>query len=177
MSPEGADAFLMRFYGSALARPFLNFDERNYADIMNRMSAIVALPYYEANQAAEQLTEEIDSLPRTRYLSRMLLPAITRVTEVHALNEARTGLMQVGLAVEQYQGRYGVYPESLEAIVPMLNGSMPLDPYTGQPFVYEPRPNSFVLYSARGSTVSSTVRHDPRYADARGNIVWRGSRR
>ncbi len=176
MSPQGAEVFLMRFYGSALARPFLNLDERRYADIMNRMSDIAALPFYEANQAAEQLTEEIANLPRTRFLSRVLLPATARVTEAQARGEARMGLMQIGLAVEQYQGRHGVYPDSLAAIAPMLNGAVPLDPYTGKPFVYEPRPDGFTLYSARGSAISPNERSHPQDADAQGNIVWRGSR-
>lgn len=166
------EAFLMYFYGSVLARPLLNMDEDVYASTMNRVSDATALPYYEAKPIFDQIEEDIAALPRTRILSRMLLPNITSFADAQARHEATLGLMQVGLSIEHYHGQHGVYPETLEEIAPILNGPIPIDPYTGQPFVYEPGQDEFTLYSARGSVVGPG-RPVPPYYNAQGNIVWR----
>ena len=161
MSPKGMDAFLMRAYGSLLARPFLNLDEEAYADIIGQVNEVAQLPFYEAMPEMERISHEIENLPRTRVLTRMALPSLTRIVEQQARYEAQLGLMQVGLAVEQYHGQNGNYPETLDEIAPTLGGAIPMDPFTGQPFVYEPHNNSFTLYSVSGN------------GNARANIVWR----
>ena len=97
----------------------------------------------------------------------MLVPGFTRYAEHQAFHEAQMGLMQVGLTVEQYHAEHGAYPQTLDVI----GGGLPLDPYTGQPFVYEPGTNGFTLYSARGSMVPAEE-YNP-LIDSNGNIVWR----
>ena len=176
MSPQGMDAFLMRVYGSGFARPFLNMDEETYADIMARMSDAARLPFCEAKPLLDQINTEIDDLPRTRFMSRTLLPALTRAAESQARHEAQLGLIQVGLAVELYHAQNGEYPRTLDQVAPTLGGTIPLDPFTGQAYVYEPSGGSFVLYSAMGSAVDMGGRSRPQSMDEQGNIVWRGPR-
>ena len=169
MSTSGVDAFLMQLYGSILARPFLYMDQESYADIMERMTDSMQLPFYEAQPELEHLTNDIESLPRTRVLSRMLLPALTRAAEAQARHEAQLGLMRIGLAVELYHDQTGEYPQTLEEVAPTVGGEIPLDPFTGVPFVYESHGDRFTLYSARGSVVSPVVS-----SYNTDNIVWRG---
>ncbi len=175
-SQRGADAFLMRVYGSVFARPFLNMDEETYADIMARMSDAARLPFYEAKPLLDQISTEISELPRTRFMSRTLLPALTRAAEAQALHEAQLGLMQVGLAVELYHAQNGEYPRTLDQVAPTLGGTIPHDPFTGQSYVYQPSGGGFVLYSAMGSAVDMSGRSRPYSMDEQGNIVWRGPR-
>ena len=173
LKPEGADAYLMHYYGSTLARPLLNMDEDVYAETMNQMSEAMLLPYYEAKPILDRINADIAELPQTRVLSRMLLPDIPGVADAQARHEATLGLMQVGLSIEHYHGQHGTYPETLEEIAPILGGPIPIDPYTGQPFVYEPRQNDFTLYSARGSVVGPGNRPVPPWYNEQGDIVWR----
>jgi hypothetical protein len=163
------DDFLVQFYGSILARPFLYMDQEDYANIMERMTDTMKLPFYEAQPELERINDEIENLPRTRVLSRILLPALTRAAEAQARHEAQLGLMRLGLAVELYHDQTGEYPQTLEDIAPTVGGEIPLDPFTGMPFVYEPSGDRFTLYSARGSIVSPVVS-----SHNTGNIVWRG---
>jgi len=169
---NGMDTFLMQLYGSFIARPFLYMDQEAYADIMGRMTDAMELPFYEAKPELERINTEIESLPRTRVLSRMLLPALTRTAEAQARNEAQLGLMRLGLAVELYHEQIGEYPQNLEDVAPTVGGEIPLDPFTGMPFVYEPRGNRFTLYSAMGSVVGPVP--SSYNTDSHGNLVWRG---
>lgn len=156
---EGAESFLWRVYGSAVARPFLNMDETAYARTMNSVTDAMALPFYEAEPLLEQALRELDALPQTRVMTNMMTPGFFRMAHVQARKEAQMSLLQLGLAVEHHYGEHGAYPETLEQVAPILGGAIPLDPYTGQPFVYQPRRGGFTLYS-----------------DCKdGHIVWRGT--
>lgn len=177
-SNVGMDPFLLRLYGSPIARPWLNMDEEEYADIMSRMGEAARLPFYEAKPLLDEIESDIQSLPRTRVFSRTLLPALTRAAQAQARHEAQLDLMRLGLALEQYYAQNGQYPPTLDAVASAVGGALPLDPFTGQPFVYQPSGNSFTLYSAMGSVVEVTNRPQPGAGiDENGNIVWRGGRK
>jgi len=54
---------------------------------------------------------------------------------------------QTGLACRLYKSRTGAYPESLEALVPGILKEVPIDPFTGKPFVYRREGEGFIVYS------------------------------
>lgn len=167
---------VMLVYGS-IGLPLLDRDEELFVDIMQRMTEALRLPYYQAQPALEQIQSEVDNLSYINLISRpylrTLVPAQARIPETQARCEARLGLMQVGLAVEQYHAEHGAYPATLDEVAPTLGGSIPHDPYTGEPFIYEPGPDGFTLYSNRGSVVEHNPARPGRGFDDRGNIVWR----
>jgi hypothetical protein len=177
MEYEGMmNRLLMRVYGSVLARPLLNLDESTYAGLIDRLGDTLDRPYYEVKPLLEQISAEVDRLPSTRIMSRFLFPALTNAAEIQAQQQAYIGLMQVGLAIEQHHAQHGQYPRNLDDIAPALGGTVPLDPFTGQPFVYQPLSGTFLLYSAMGSAVDFSQRQRPGLVDEQGNIVWRGQR-
>lgn len=51
-----------------------------------------------------------------------------------------------------------------------LGGEVPVDPFTGQSYVYIPKENTFLLYSLGRNQQDDDGRHD--YHE--GDIVWRG---
>lgn len=51
------------------------------------------------------------------------------------------------LALQAYYAETGRYPERIEALVPRWLPVLPVDPYTGRPFVYQPSPEGYKLYS------------------------------
>lgn len=173
---ERADSFVMRLYGS-IGRPLLNQDEEIYVDIMERLSDTVRLPYYEAQPVLEQLHREMGNISFIRLMTRptlhILAPTYLRMPETCARCEAELGLMQIGLTVEQYHAQHGEYPQTLEEIAPALDNTLPLDPYTGQGFVYKPQADGFILYSARGNIVPPDENRTVRGLNEQGNIVWR----
>ena len=165
------DNLFLSVYGSVFARPWLNMDEEMYADTISRMGEISRLPYYEALPQMKEIDTQIEELPRTRVLSQILLPALTRAIEAQARVEAEIDLMQIGISVEQYHASTGDYPATLDVISPSLGGSVPVDTFTGQPYHYQLSGGSFLLYS-----VGSNLTDDGGTFDFRkGDIVWRGT--
>lgn len=55
-------------------------------------------------------------------------------------NQSIFNLAQIACALERYYLRQGVFPASLSALEPDLMAAIPLDPTTGKPIIYEPRP-------------------------------------
>lgn len=176
MEEAGSDVwagrFLLRAYGSVIARPWLNMDESTYADIMAQYTEAAQLPYYQAKPLIDRISEEIQNLPGTRLLSRLFLPNIDHACEAQAVNEVRLDLMRLGLAVEQHHAQTGHYPDTLEQVAPILGGDLPIDPFTGQPYIYEPGQETFTLYCPMGTVIDLT-NWRPAGSDEQGNIVWR----
>jgi hypothetical protein len=169
-STNTRERVLMGIYGSVFARPWFNMDEETYAETTSRLTEISRLPYYEALPQMQELDKEIEGLPRTRVLSRILLPALTRAIEAQARVEAELDMMQIGISVEQYHANTGSYPATLDTIAPSLGGSVPMDSFTGQPYHYQLSGGSFLLYS-----VGSNLADDGGTFDVlQGDIVWRG---
>ena len=158
-----------RLYESPLGHPWVNMDESMYLDIMNRLTAAAELPYYEVHPQLEQIESEMVDPPRTRPLSAILMPS-PRSFLAQARHEAQLDLAQMGLLVEQYQAEYGMFPETLDAIAPGLDGSVPVDPFTGEPYRYEPSGDTFLLYSVGENMTDDGGQHDMR----EGDVVWRG---
>lgn len=168
------NSFLERFYGS-IGRPLLYTQEEIYVDIIEQFSEAARLPFYQAQPELERIQEEVMDISYIHFIVRfplqMTIAPYCTLTEFCARSEAQMGLMQIGLTVEQYHAQHGGYPQTLEEIAPALGGTLPIDPYTGESYVYKPHGDNFTLYSARGSI--ETPGKNPRGSDENGNIVWR----
>ena len=168
-----ASFFLRYLHGSLLARPLRNIEEMNYIEITTRKSNAMQLPFYEAKPLLKQIDIDIENMPRYWLMAQTLLMLKTENFRIQAQYEARLGLLQIGLAIESYYGQHGEYPQTLDEIAPLFDDPIPLDPFTGQPFVYELHDKGFTLYSAMGSATDFTDHKPPAWADSHGNIVWR----
>lgn len=86
-----------------------------------------------------------------RTVENILYPYIVNVNAIHRVFyqvKARRGALLTVLAIRQYQDRSGRLPESLETLVTAgLLMEMPMDPFSGQPLVYQSTGSSFQLYS------------------------------
>ena len=171
---RGTNGFFGSVYGSVFARPWLNMDEETYVNTIQRFAEIAQLPYYEALPHALEIEQDTADLPRTRIFSRPFLRSLVHSfagsIECEARHEAMLDLMSIGISVEQYRATTGNYPATLDAISSSLGGNVPVDPFTGQPYRYEPSDTSFLLYS-----VGPDLTDDGGTPGSRtGDIVWRG---
>ena len=152
------DVFFL-FYSTA-GRSLLNRDQLISTGFGERVSDALRLPYYEGYVILEEIQKDIEDTPWIYFFSRFMtggifFPIWLQASDSCACQESQLGLMQIGFALEMYQEQQGEYPQNLEDITPILGCSPPNDPYTGQPFVYEPHQDSFTLYSARGNLIPS----------------------
>ena len=54
---------------------------------------------------------------------------------------------QIALACKIYMHREGRFPEEIDELVPDLLDEKPVDPLTGNPFIYKLQEDGFVVYS------------------------------
>jgi len=170
---EQYGGFLGRIYGSVVGTPWRNVDESMFIDIMSRARNLAELPYYEAHPQLDRMQEDmLNSIWLLHPLTRgpVIMPEAIGPCRQQAQHEARLDLIQVGLAIEQYQADHGSYPDSLDAIAPQMGWSMPVDPFTGEPYHYYPSADSFQLYSVGSNLVDDGGTPHP----GRGDLVWRG---
>jgi hypothetical protein len=162
-------SIVTRLYATPLGAPWLHMDETAYAETMTRVAEASALPYYEAAPILEQLDQEVARLPFTRVITQTTVPALARAAQAQARHEAHLDLMRVGLLVERHQVQHGSLPESLGAIAPGLGGTVPVDPFTGEPYRYVVQGESFHLYSVGRNGADDGGLFNYR----EGDIVWR----
>jgi len=144
-------------------------DEAAYSKIMTHLIRGAEMPYYAALdeiEAAEQILERHSSLRVVNITSIRI--AITQVLGA-AMDQAEVDLARLGLLIELHHAEHGVYPEHLSALAPELGGTVPVDPFTGQPYRYRPEEGGFTLYSLGPNIEDNGGHYDRRYGD----IVWR----
>ena len=78
---------------------------------------------------------------------RKWLSSITSLPQEADKRSARQILVETGYALAEYRAVHGEYPPSLDAMVPGLLASVPLDPFIGAPLCYRRILGRFVLYS------------------------------
>ena len=157
-------------YNTPLGAPLLSMDSAEYLDTMARLQEIALLPYYQALPRIDVIDREVENLPITRLYSRIVLPGLARPMEAQARHEAMLDLAMLGLSIEQFHQDFGVYPERLEDGGVSLPGGLPVDVYTGNPYIYRPSDTDFLLYSVGSNLVDDHGRHELH----EGDIVWRG---
>ncbi len=130
-----------------LFRPFFNQSERTVIEIIGRMIEAVKLPYSEAKPRLEVLFSEVDDLS----LLNAHLKSVLRMRLVsylgHLYNNLKLDLLRTAIAAERHYAEHGAYPPDLDSLAEVLGGSIPVSPFTGAPYVYEPLEEKFLLYA------------------------------
>jgi hypothetical protein len=115
--------------------------------MMSRWIAIAQLPSHEQAAAEQQFNQGIRELPETAILTRLLLPALTKVGEASRRKHACIRCTLVALACERYRRDHGGWPESIDKLCPKYLDAVPSDPFDGQPLRYHRLDDGVVIYS------------------------------
>lgn len=87
-------------------------------------------------------------IQRIRYLPLVaLMPALGRASQSAERVRAYRDALLAGIALELHHRRHGQWPESLDALVPMILPEIPVDPFTGTPMTYRLIDGQPVVYS------------------------------
>ena len=118
-----------------------------YDELMDELLREGRIPLWErgpsrVDQRIEELFEGIRTIP-----VGALLPALGRLSIHQAQGEMQRDGVLVALAAELYRRRHGEWPVSLEAMVPDLLPSVPVDQYTGEAMGYAAVDGKPVVYS------------------------------
>jgi hypothetical protein len=127
--------------------PLTEHDLAYFAETFSEYSALAGRPYYEVrDQIAHVEATRIEGAPWYAEVTRLMMPMLGRAQRRQATAEAATATTQLAAALRLYRDERGFYPDSLEAIRGVLP-TLPVDPFTGKPFLYRREGSGFVVYS------------------------------
>jgi hypothetical protein len=130
-------------------------DLEYFAQTLSEIAPLAGRPYYEVREELERLRVlRIEGAPWYAELSRAMLPSMERVQHRQAATEACLGTAQVATALRIYRDAHGAYPATLDPVREILP-QMPLDPFTGTPYLYRREGAGFVVSSAGNTGVDT----------------------
>jgi len=141
-------------------------DEIKGIGILTRVAAACQRPYYEAKPMFTQIWQENSELDWRTPLTAYIMPNLMRSSEHQAATDAHCLALRIACALRQFKHAQGAYPANPEALVPAHLAVVPLDPFSGRPFIYRTVGNGFVLYS-----VGANGQDDHGNADKQADIV------
>jgi hypothetical protein len=77
----------------------------------------------------------------------LFLPAITAASEAQDRGNTSFELIRLAAALAVYRAEHGAYPANLDQLVPDTVTHLPIDLYSGGPFIYKRDENGYLLYS------------------------------
>ncbi len=127
---------------------YTNWDRQRYLSLMSEMIQVSQLPTYEALPAMSALERRIQAergwLPN---MTDIVLPALARVEESVARDQANLRAAYAAVAVERYRLVYNRAPERLDDLVPSFLETVPVDPFDGHPLRFRLEENGYLVYS------------------------------
>ena len=103
--------------------------------------AYAELPYYEIQAI------DLGAVHGENPFSQMMLPAYDKLSAATANTRAQILGTVLVAAVEWYRSDHGLYPSSLAQLTPQFVSEMPIDPFTGNGFLFHSRGSGYLLYS------------------------------
>jgi len=153
MAPGSVDPALV---GSIPFRPVLAFykaigmadsDAIIYLDLMDEYFKIAQLPLHQRQDAAKAVDARFQSTSKVHVLLYVMMPALSRITNIDIRNIAQLQTARVALAIERYRLAAEKLPDTLADLVPDYLDSVPKDPFDGNELRYKRLEVGFVVYS------------------------------
>lgn len=176
--PEPPEWLMRTGLVRVLWSPWLKKDEVLYLRYVERKLALFQKPHDEKSH--EALERWLIQMPQYALVTRVLVPVFGRAAQRRDEGIANVGLAQWGLAMRVHQTKMGRYPAALADVSPVVDWSLPADPFSGRPFVYRREGDGYILYSLGPNRRDDGGKERPRtYAPAErapDDIVWRMTR-
>ncbi len=134
-------------YAKWTVRPNIRREYPELLRLHNLAVEIARLPLHEQAAAEKDLKDEIDRLsPRLKFVKKWM-PIKGMFGEMFRLKVAYWRCLIVLVALERYRQAKGVWPATLDELVPGLLKAVPLDPNDGKPLRYKKLSDGVVVYS------------------------------
>jgi len=135
-------------------------------------------PWYESQAERGELDAWLEKSakyrPFPRIYAAMFIGGAKRVVEVPALREARLAEPAVSVELELHRRSTGSFPEALADVSLTYLKELPVDPFSGRPFVYHKQGDGYVLYSIGPNGRDDGGKKEMSLRDLEGadDIVW-----
>jgi hypothetical protein len=114
--------------------------------VYDRLVEAAKMPYYTSRDTKE-LEQIIYSIPWYYKMAGALVPNITATLLKRATLEAIYDTARIGMACKIFRNLHGDFPEDLAELSPEILEEIPIDPFTGHPFIYKKQDSGFIVYS------------------------------
>ncbi len=129
-------------------------DHALFLSLMTQYVKAARLPMHEQAAVEGKIEQEVrtqvavNTLPgTTAMITRLLLPAMSKMGEAFRREHAYLRCMIVALAAERYRREKKVWPDNIDQLCPQFLAAVPLDPYDGKPLRYRRVKGGVVIYS------------------------------
>jgi hypothetical protein len=103
------------------------------------------------NGKSELFGAAFNRTARSRIFANLILltmmPSLDAITRSEDHDATNYQLAKLAACLRIYHADHGKYPMTLESLVPDLMPAVPLDPYSGKPFIYKRCEEGYLLYS------------------------------
>jgi hypothetical protein len=130
-----------------LVRPILKSEMIWASTVWDRVIREAERPYFEKDGLTQFWTDIEEKTPRLFRAAGMMIPNVATFALKEATLEAFLAATRLGIACKIYRSRHGVLPRALADLVPDLLPSLPIDPFTGRPFIYKEADSGVTIYS------------------------------
>lgn len=138
---------ILKKVGAWIIRPVIKTDVRKTLPVFAQLEEQAGRPYFEGRDFLRAQAQGSEKRPWYAFLSKAMVGNFDAAFLKEAQLEATLLAARTGLACRLYKSRTGQYPENLEALVPTILKEVPIDPFTGKPFLYRRQGQGFIVYS------------------------------
>jgi len=132
---------------SWLLRPLANGEALYSLRLWEQVEPAFRLPYYKSEEIREENKRRSENVPRPYRLIGYLIPNFSATFVKETDREADLAVARIGLACRIFENRRGRLPENIAELSPDILKEIPVDPFTGESFIYKKSGEGFIVYS------------------------------
>jgi len=129
-----------------LFRPVYKSEIMWIPKVFDRVIETVEMPYY-ASRDAKELEKIMDEIPWYYKRAGAVVPNIGALLLKRAILNALFETARIGMACKIFKNLYGDFPDELSELSSGILGEIPVDPFTGNPYIYRKGDSGFIVYS------------------------------
>jgi hypothetical protein len=146
------EQYFTKLYGlSLLLRPILNKDQAFYLKTFTKYVELIYKPYFVSEKESKMWDRQLSGKSfkkKKKILSSMLgNPVLDYTMKRQSEYIAGVDTLKLAVALKMYEEEHNRYPESLSSLQPDIISEIPVDPFTGNDYIYRLEGNGFILYS------------------------------
>lgn len=136
-------------------------DHALFFSLINQCLKDAQLPLHEQAAAEKKTEQEIrahiapSALPGIAMITRLLLPAVSKIGEAVRRKHATLRCTIVALAAERYRREKKTWPDKVDQLCPQFLAAVLLDPYDGKPLRYRHVQDGVIIYSVGQDAVDN----------------------
>ncbi len=147
---SGPSANIFWFLYPYFFSPILKMDAAYYLDIRTRGLELLRLPMYQVSSRLKELDKELYNQKKYMVASFFAGQTGEIYYPIHKQQSewaCYLHTLRIFCSLQIYKKEKGKYPEKLDEIVPSILKKLPLDPFTGEEYIYKKQKNGFIVYS------------------------------